>query len=160
MTGALGDGAGKWSLTVSSNVDIQVMRLLRSPTGYLANLSTVPMHAGMRITIPEELEYVCPAVAVFNAPGNVFVLTIDGYEPAYYRSLGGMQWLWLDGGEAGTLTYRRTAADMALLDSFDLAGRYVEVLRCSFTMICQTGTRETLRGSCPEGPVSGRWEIQ
>ena len=73
LDGRLGDGAGKWSLTVSSNVDIQVMSLLRSPTGHLANLSTAPMHAGMRITIPEEPEPPIPPeepnidIAVSNA---------------------------------------------------------------------------------------------
>ena len=52
LDGRLGDGAGKWWLTVSSNVDIQVMSLLRSPTGHLANLSTAPMHAGVAPTGP------------------------------------------------------------------------------------------------------------
>ena len=42
FSGRLGDGTGKWRLTVSSNVDIQVMNLLATPTGHLANLSTAP----------------------------------------------------------------------------------------------------------------------
>ena len=42
FAGRLGDGTGKWRLTVTSNVDIQVMNLLATPTGLLANLSTVP----------------------------------------------------------------------------------------------------------------------
>ena len=41
--GRLGDGAGKWRLSVSSNVAIQVMSLLASPTGHISNLSTVPI---------------------------------------------------------------------------------------------------------------------
>ena len=40
--GALGDGAGKWRLTVTSDADIRVMSLLASPEGHLTNLSTVP----------------------------------------------------------------------------------------------------------------------
>ena len=158
LDGRLGDGAGKWRLTVASNVDIQVMSLLRSPTGHLANLSTVPMHAGMTITIPEEPEpeYVCPAESVFSTPGNVFVITEEGYEPQRYRFLGGMEWRWLDGGVTGIISYRRTAADMALLDTFDLTGRYATVPRCKLTLICQTGTRGTIRGNCPEGSISGR----
>ena len=39
-------------LTVSSNVDIQVMSLLLSPTGHLANLSTLPLHVGVVPTNP------------------------------------------------------------------------------------------------------------
>ena len=40
--GKLGDGAGKWRLTVTSDEPIQVMSLLESPTGHLTNLSTGP----------------------------------------------------------------------------------------------------------------------
>ena len=43
LTGALGDGAGKWRLTVESDRPISVMSLLASPTGHLTNLSTAPM---------------------------------------------------------------------------------------------------------------------
>ena len=35
----LGDGAGKWSLTVSSDRPVQVMSLMSTPSGHLANLS-------------------------------------------------------------------------------------------------------------------------
>ena len=37
--GRLGDGAGKWLLSVSAERPIRVMSLLRSPTGHLTNLS-------------------------------------------------------------------------------------------------------------------------
>jgi len=40
--GALGDGAGKWSLTVTADRAIAAMSLLSSPTGHLTNLSTAP----------------------------------------------------------------------------------------------------------------------
>ena len=39
LVGRLGDGTGKWQLFVSSDAAIEVMNLLRSPTGHLANLS-------------------------------------------------------------------------------------------------------------------------
>ena len=42
LVGALGDGAGKWRLVVTSDRPIQVMSLLSSPTGHLTNLSTAP----------------------------------------------------------------------------------------------------------------------
>ena len=42
LEGALGDGVGKWRLTVASDRPVAVMSLLRSPTGHLTNLSTVP----------------------------------------------------------------------------------------------------------------------
>ena len=40
--GALGDGAGKWRFTVSSDNPITVTSLLRSPGGRLTNLSSAP----------------------------------------------------------------------------------------------------------------------
>ena len=42
VSGAMGDGRGKWRLTVTSDRPIGVASLLRSPTGHLTNLSTVP----------------------------------------------------------------------------------------------------------------------
>ena len=38
----LGNGSGKWRLTVESDHPVQVMSLLESPTGHITNLSTVP----------------------------------------------------------------------------------------------------------------------
>ena len=40
QTGALGDGTGKWRLSVSADVEIQVMSLLSTPNGFLTNLSS------------------------------------------------------------------------------------------------------------------------
>ena len=42
MDGALGDGDGKWRLTVRASEPVTVMSLLRSPTGHLTNLSAAP----------------------------------------------------------------------------------------------------------------------
>ena len=42
LVGKLGDGDGKWRLSVGSNRPVEVMNLLESPTGELTNLSTVP----------------------------------------------------------------------------------------------------------------------
>ena len=43
LSGALGDGVGKWRLAVSSDQPISVMSLMASRTGHLANLSTAPL---------------------------------------------------------------------------------------------------------------------
>ena len=42
IIGMLGDGVGKWRLTVSAERPVGVMSLLRTPTGHLTNLSTAP----------------------------------------------------------------------------------------------------------------------
>jgi hypothetical protein len=41
LSGALGDGTGKWRLVVSASDEVKVLSLLRSPGGYLTNLSSV-----------------------------------------------------------------------------------------------------------------------
>ncbi len=40
LSGALGDGVGKWELVVEADPAIHVMSLLKSPTGHLTNLSS------------------------------------------------------------------------------------------------------------------------
>ena len=42
LAGSLGDGTGKWRLTVESDQTIVALSLLSSPTGHLTNLSAVP----------------------------------------------------------------------------------------------------------------------
>ena len=42
VDGRLGDGSGKWRLTITSQRPVRVMSLLESPTGHLTNLSTGP----------------------------------------------------------------------------------------------------------------------
>ena len=44
--GALGDGAAKWRLRVTSEKPVAAMSLLRSPTGHLTDLSTAPDRSG------------------------------------------------------------------------------------------------------------------
>ena len=44
--GRLGDGAGKWRLSVSADRPLQVMNLLLSPTGNLTNLSSTSLDPG------------------------------------------------------------------------------------------------------------------
>jgi len=43
LVGALGDGDGKWRLTIRSAQPLYVMSLLQSPSGHLTNLSTTPI---------------------------------------------------------------------------------------------------------------------
>ena len=48
LRGRLGDGSGKWQLSVTADGDIEVVSLLQSPTGHLSNLSTTPA-ASLRV---------------------------------------------------------------------------------------------------------------
>ena len=42
LEGAIGDGVGKWRLDVESEHPLSVASVLRSPTGHITNLSTIP----------------------------------------------------------------------------------------------------------------------
>ena len=46
LTGALGTGTGRWRLLVSADTDIEVLSLIASASGLLANVSTVPSAVG------------------------------------------------------------------------------------------------------------------
>ena len=50
--GGLGDGKGKWYLTIDSDQTLTVMNLLESPTGHLTNLSTIPSPEGDVHVVP------------------------------------------------------------------------------------------------------------
>ena len=52
LTGALGEGTGKWRLLVTADQAIQVMSLLAGPTGHLSNLSPSTVPHGY--TLPSE----------------------------------------------------------------------------------------------------------
>ena len=41
LSGMLGDGTGRWIYTISANIAIQVMSLVRTPDGFLTNLSRI-----------------------------------------------------------------------------------------------------------------------
>ena len=57
LQGVLGDGAGKWSLTINADRPVEAMSLLSSPTGHLTNLSTAPERgAGPEETVAEAFE--------------------------------------------------------------------------------------------------------
>ena len=47
LAGALGDGHGKWRLSVTADQDVQVLSLLYAPDGNIANLSTRAGSAGV-----------------------------------------------------------------------------------------------------------------
>ena len=83
--GSLGDGAGKWRLSVTSNVPIEAVSLLLSPSGHLANLSSAPEPPA---TVVPTLPLVLPA----DYPG------LEGFVRIVNRS-----------GQAGTV--RLTAID-------------------------------------------------
>ena len=55
LRGALGDGTGKWRLSVDSDEPIMAMSLLASPTGHLTNLSAAPQRGDAPDVFEREL---------------------------------------------------------------------------------------------------------
>ena len=87
LSGSLGTGAGKWQLIVTSGEPVQVMNLLSSRTGHLANLSTTPAPVGPGSTEGGERTY---AVDLFQSASHPtrqgFVRVINhGDEPGVVR---------------------------------------------------------------------------
>ena len=95
ISGALGDGTGKWQLDVRADRPIDAMSLLSSPTGHLTNLSTIPAD-----TVPTDtgetlhrVPYLPPAsdparqgfVRVINAGGDAGVVRIEGFDDGGQR---------------------------------------------------------------------------
>ena len=75
LSGAIGDGAGKWRLRVTSRQPVGAMSLMTSPTGHLTNLSTS--------TLPPEVRQVALAVDVavpraVRGVGEVAVASLGG----------------------------------------------------------------------------------
>ena len=94
LQGALGDGEGKWRLTVASAQPLVAMSLLSDPTGHLTNLSTAP---GRESQGAPDLVVVSPSVSNRRpVAGATFTLSAtvrnDGDAPSpvtvlrYYRS--------------------------------------------------------------------------
>ena len=94
LEGALGDGEGKWRLTVESAQPLVVMSLLSDPMGHLSNLSTTP---GREPQGPLDLVVVSPSVSNSRpVAGATFTVSAtvrnDGDVPSpvtvlrYYRS--------------------------------------------------------------------------
>ena len=75
FTGRLGNGTGKWQLSVTADGSILVMSLLQSPTGHLTNLST-SLGAGSDAPAPEPVPFRdcvdCPLVV--QVPAGSFLM--------------------------------------------------------------------------------------
>ena len=114
--GALGDGAGKWRLNVAADHPILVASLLRSPTGDLANLSSVPDNAVSRGgDTAHEIPFFLSASEAATRQGFARVIN-RAPEPATVRILA-----WEDGGSRrDPITLTVPARSVAHFNSTDL----------------------------------------
>ena len=102
LEGALGDGTGKWRLSVESDEPLMVLSLLESPTQHLTNLSTAPRSASdgayAALMFPTVLDEVRQGFArVRNRSSTSGVVNVLAYDDAGQR-FGPLR-LSVDGGE-------------------------------------------------------------
>ena len=111
MTGALGDGAGKWRLRVTAERPIRVMSLLQSVDGSLTNVSTAPERAVHR----RAASSVCGAPASRRpCAGRQPLRGSGGRCPSQPSTTPGMDY--------GPLTLRIGANEAVHITSADLEG--------------------------------------
>ena len=114
VEGALGDGAGKWRLTVASAQPVVAMSLLESPGGHLTNLSTVSA-----TQVGEQLGHVVP---LFPSASNS--LGLQGFVRVANRSAESAEVRIRPSDDRGTLYHDLTltigAGETAHFNSNDL----------------------------------------
>ncbi|MBV1907318.1 MAG: peptidylprolyl isomerase [Pseudomonadales bacterium] len=94
LMGSLGDGSGKWRLTVTSALEIEVMSLIRTPDGFLTNLSGMVDTDGLGNHL---VYFVNPALTiekqsflrVINTTGQTSTVSIAGVDDAGNIALSG-----------------------------------------------------------------------
>ena len=133
--GTLGDGEGKWRLSVTADQPIRVMSLLASPTGHLTNLSTAPVGG-------EDGSHTVPLFpAAFDSFGREgFVRVVNRSDTAGEVTINAFD---QEGIEYGPLTLALGMAETAHFNSEDL----------------EMGNAEKgLSGEA--GPGSGDWRLE
>ena len=94
LSGALGNGAGKWWLTVTSALDLEVMSLIRTADGFLTNLSAVtPVdnQGNHRIFFANPASDTAQEtfIRVINTSNSVGIVTISGVDDQGNPAPGG-----------------------------------------------------------------------
>ena len=114
LSGALGDGTGKWRLRIAAGPGVIAMGLLETPTGHLANLSAPPPahEEGGGVSIPLFLSASEPSrqgfMRVVNRSGQAGEVSITAFDDA--------------GAAHGAVTLSLAPREGRHLNSMDLEG--------------------------------------
>ena len=123
LRGRLGDGTGKWQLAISASGAIEVLNLLETPTGHLANLSTTAARPFGRafndvFIEPETTEMVSvDGVALEAARNQVLVFLDADITSAELRAVEAM--IAAQGGERLALSTRLRTIQVGIDDGVD-----------------------------------------
>ncbi len=108
LSGSLGEGSGRWRLTVAADQAIRVMSLVRTPDGFLTNLSRLAPQTGnasqLFIVNPGANQNQASSLRFVNPSDNTASISIDGYDDSGTAAPGGGLSFNLGAGEARTLT--------------------------------------------------------
>jgi len=93
LTGMLGSGTGRWRLTVSANTALQVMSLIRTPDGFLTNLSrTTPVLGNINEVLifnPASNVNQRSSLRLVNSSNGIASVTISGIDDSGENAPGG-----------------------------------------------------------------------
>ena len=151
LIGRFGDGAGKWQLFVSADRPIQVMSMLRSPTGHLTNLSTSTTERSGRSGYAPADQVAFDALVVGKR--------IVGDDPSKHYSdfVSPGRLREFEDGEiyTGRYTYRNTGPNSGRFETY-----YDDGDRCTWDLTFDSATTGTATGTCDyEPPTTSRWRL-
>ena len=94
LIGSLGEGEGRWRLTVSSDEPVKVMSLIRTPDGFLTNLSRVTPVSGhineVFIMNPGSNINQRSSLRIINDSDDQGSITVTAYDDSGETAPGGM----------------------------------------------------------------------
>ena len=151
LNGHFGDSAGKWHLFVTADRPIQVMNLLRSPTGHLANLSTST----------SERDFAPPGFApVDQAAFEALVVgkrIVGDYPSSYVEFVSPGRFREIEGSQAytGRYTYEKPGPNSGTVEFY-----YDDGDRCTFHLAFDSASTGTLTYSCDDGSTgTSSWRL-
>ena len=145
LTGGFGDGAGKWHLFVSAEHPVQLVNMLRSPTGNLTNLSTS--------TVDRDFDppgFAPADQAAFDA--RVVGKRVLSNDPSYYTDfVSPGRFREVEGSDAytGRYTYQNTGPNSGTVEFF-----YDDGDRCTTDLRFDSATTGTGTYSCTGEPTA------
>ena len=108
LTGSLGDGSGKWRMTVTSSQAAKVLSLLEDPDGNISNLSTA--------IVPEDDQYLINYMLPDDASQQGFIRFINNSNSAATVSIEGID----EEGSSSNITLALGANEGRHLNSGDI----------------------------------------
>ena len=151
LSDGLGDGTGKWHLFVSADRPIQVMSLLRSPTGHLTNLSTSTSERdfGSPGFAPADRAALDALVVGKRIVGDDPSSYVEFVSPGRFREIEGSETY------TGRYTYEKAGPSSGTVEFY-----YDDGDRCTFSLLFDSSSTGTLSYSCDDGSTgTSGWRL-